>query len=395
MGDRIHTRDEGISDVPQEQPPKVMQITPMTRVTDKLQDGARICFDRQRFVGYRRYVPLNKQDMFNSLVELYTIMFQTQWQKFKRLVDSNLQGEQLPRAAAERYISCWFHDLYVSNRDSAVRLSPIAFQEYFQHEEVYYLTEYDSFLVLLNAQIRPTQIHGTPEATLWIPLISSTINWSSSNPFGINHYNADYNLTRGLVDIMKESRRWTIQDLVTSVTGRPSWLFDWHDDQAYAWFHREGNYNNDDVAIAYIIGVACTPKLAMRDVDEWQSWENNQIPAAYNVNNLNRIIPRRWHGSIDIRTIELREMDYYLLDEVPRTPRPLTRAQKAASRQRALAIRDEPATQGGDAEASTGRQATLTTVNEFQITDWTYHLGVLKYVELHSRTGALKSIIFS
>nr|WEU67079.1 coat protein [Galphimia cryptic virus] len=396
-GDRIHTSGDGIPEAPQQQPPKVRQLTSLRRVADKLLDGSRVCANRERFSGYRRYVPLNTQELFNALVQLYEILLHTQWQRFKRYVDSYNPGAHAQQFAARRYISCWFHDLYVSNRDSARRLTPIAFQEHFSHEEVLYSDEYDIFLAMLNAHIRPTNIVGTPESTLWVPIIANVIDWDTENPFGITNYDADFCFTKGLIDIMKDSKNWGTQNLVTSTTGRPSWLLDWHNERAYAWFSAEGNYSDEDLAVAYIVGVACTPKLGIRDVDEWQSWENNQIPAEINVSRLNRVVANRWHGGYEVRTIDQRELDYYYIGETPSTPAPIIKkkGKTAASKSKAVAISDEPrASKEKDKDKSSSSQEPhLVTINQFQITDWTYHMEVLQHVELHSRTGALRSLI--
>ena len=79
----------------------------------------------------------------------------------------------------------------------------------------------------------------------------------------------DYHLVSGIIQNVKG---WRISTILSNKLGRPSWLFDWHDEKrCCAWFPPEGNNTMDDVTIAYIVGAACTPHLGPRDVDDWQT----------------------------------------------------------------------------------------------------------------------------
>lgn len=67
--------------------------------------------------------------------------------------------------------------------------------------------------------------------------------------------------------------------LITDTLGRPFWLFDWHaNNTCCAWFPAEGNFSMEDITLGYILGVACTPRLGPRDVDDWQIFPDGIVP---------------------------------------------------------------------------------------------------------------------
>ena len=143
------------------------------------------------------------------------------------------------------------------------KLSDIAYSEHYYMDNVYKLTEYDSFLVGLNSQVRPTNIKLTHEDRLYIPHIRSTIVTTdvNENMFNINNYKIKDELLFGLVHILKERKLLKFEPLSENALGHPAWLFDWHNNNlCYAWFLAEANYTMDDVTYAFITGVACTPK---------------------------------------------------------------------------------------------------------------------------------------
>nr|QRG29191.1 putative CP [Camellia cryptic virus 2] len=303
------------------QPTPMAQNTPqgiatrssIRRAVDYLLDYVRIGSFYVRVPRYRRYVDLKRQELFNSLLDLYTQVFRTYWTHFRRSAEHfeipATYINQPQRYCAAVYISAWFHDLYVSNRLACYKLSDSAYNEHYYMDLVHKSREYDAFLVALNAQIRPTNIKLTHEDTLFIPRIRATIDDNAlfDNFFDINGWSTEPTLLSAILYTFKDRKLLKMEPLSETSTGRPGWLLDWHDDNlAYAWFPTEGNYSFEDVTLAFIIGVACTPKLAPRDYDEWQLLPGNVEPANRNYTYLRRLRPVAYHGAIEIRTYETR-----------------------------------------------------------------------------------------
>lgn len=393
--------------VPPPQPPPVEVNRPTLRgASDFLQDNDRIGSFRSRFDKYRRYAHLNSQNIFNSLVTLYTSMFRLKWNHFRRFMDQFGAG-QIDASityAARAYISAWFHDLYVSNREAVLKLTPLAYAQHYEHQSVYISTEYDIFLTTLNASIRPTNLKGIPEDVLYIPIISETVDWANaeSNIFNINNFVLNYDCAVGLISIMKERRDWNMSSLVTNVTGRPCWLFDWHNDNTNccSFFPMEENFNMDDVMLAYIVGVACTPRLGPRDVSDWIPFPHGVAPAAPNVSILSQTVIRKFYGAYEIAELELRTL--YGAQPTPvlggkraRTEASASGSGSSAARSgaAALAATDEPATTDGQdtAMAMTAPQRE----DQYRITFWIYYRSLVLNIEQHTRLGALKMLIHS
>ncbi|KAK1584359.1 hypothetical protein Q3G72_032274 [Acer saccharum] len=159
----------------------------------------------------------------------------------------------------------------------------------------------------VNAVIRPTNIKGCSEDTLFIPLITDAPDWTGVNdPFHIDHFIIDQPRFNMVMEVIKDKRTgWNILPLSGETFGRPVWLFDWHDNDVMAsWFPVIGNYTMEDVTLAYIIGVACTPRLGYHDIDDWQEFPNNVQPANPVAANYNRLTPRRFYGAYEVRTLE-------------------------------------------------------------------------------------------
>lgn len=379
-------------------PPPTKQVTEPSRsglrkATDFLLENTRTGKLITNYIKHRRYALLKVQDVFNSLVELYRTLIMTQWHHLRRYLEAyELQGTT-DRAtyAARVYISHWFHDLYASNHHALRSLTGYAFIEHYSHEEPFHSYEYDDFLVLLNASIRPTNIKGTSEDTMFIPLLSSKkIDWdkSSTNPFGITNFNFNHPLMVGMLGIIKERKLWKISPLVTDTTGRPCWLFDWHDeDVCCAWFPFEGNFSMDDVTIAYIIGVACTPNLGPRDIDDWQTFPGNTLPSAIDQKQYKRVVEPRFHGAYQHRTIATQTISLDLPKEAPAS---LGKKRKKTERPlRIGASESTPATSSHEPE----EMDYSVDINQLQIIDWIYYCRVIHNIEPHTRSGALRLIM--
>ncbi|DAZ87295.1 TPA_asm: coat protein [Arceuthobium sichuanense virus 7] len=381
-------------DVPPKPQIEIMK-SDISEISDYLQDNCRIGDLRTHYDKYRRYVLLNTQDMYTQLVNLYIPLFQAQWPDFKRFMDQFTPPPGVtPQALAARsYVSSWIYDLYFSIRDSVKKLSALAFQQYFAHEEVARSFEYDAFLVRLNATIRPTHIIGCPEDTLYIPLLSNTYNWSLhvANPFSLNNFNFDYVMSTGLIGIMKNRKPWNMSSLVTNTLGRPAWLFDWHsDNRACAWFPHEGNYNMDDVSIAYIIGVACTPNLGLRDTDDWQDFPNGIVPFPVITSSYQRVTPRIFYGAYEVRTLSQRTATISV-------PNPDAEVTSPAQKKKKKPVRAAQPTTGAPPQSSQDTTLSEITVQtpQLQIVDWCYYTLCVLNMDSHTRSGALRMIVFN
>ncbi|QED42882.1 ORF1 [Panax cryptic virus 1] len=409
MGDRV---DPIAGDnAPQALEPRIQQVSDqnLRRATDFLLDNIRIANFRSHYDKYRRYVTLQTTSMFGQLVTLYSSMFNSQWQHFRRLMDCfpPPQGVNPHTHAARIYVSTWFHDLYCTIREATRAISALAFNERYSQEEIAYSNEYDSYLSLLSASIKPTHIKLTSEDTLYIPLLADNINWNNlENPFGITSYIINLEAFYGITQIMKERKHWNMQQVPTTTMGRPCWLFDWHDNNnVCAWFPRQDNYNDNDVTLAYIIGVACTPKLGPRDTDEWQFALNAQFPNAQNLTDADRIRPRIFHGSYEVKTIES-EAAYTLPHEIcDAIDNQIGAATQRRKVRRPRSTGTSLLTAGASGSSTPAATETPTPTTEeteveivlpnfprYRIIDWCYYSRVILNFEWHTRTGALKTI---
>lgn len=261
----------------------------------------------------RRYIQLNLVQMFESLVDLYADLFMTQWSYFERVAkylaasgtDSNGQRKNLARI----YISHWMLDLYLSVRSSVEKLTPVAFTELFATDTARSSNEYDVFLAEVNSRIRPTHVVGCYEDTMFIPKFAEDLNLTNSNPWGIPDFTINYPAFGAIIRSIKDKRAgWRTARLSNETVGRPIWLFDWHsEDRVCSWFPRPGNYTNEDVMYAYLIGVACTPHLAHSDRDVWQQVPDNTNWTDFDVRTVRWTRARRYHGAYEVLTFSRRD----------------------------------------------------------------------------------------
>lgn len=159
-----------------------------------------------------------------------------------------------------------------------------------------------------------TPIKGGIGDTTYIPILNGSPAWNTDNPFHIENYVVDYHLVSGIIQNVKG---WRISTILSNKLGRPSWLFDWHEEKrCCAWFPPEGNYTMDDVTIAYIVGAACTPHLGPRDVDDWQT---GTLPENVHPFYYERVVGRGFYGAYEVRTIEQRDMVQTVVEDSQET----------------------------------------------------------------------------
>ncbi|KAI3824851.1 hypothetical protein L1987_06322 [Smallanthus sonchifolius] len=301
--------------------------------------------------------------MFDNLVNLYTNVFTFQWHHYTHSMSfhSPPTGVPLPVYAARCYISMWFVDLYASNLDVVRKLSYIAYNKYYEGELFQISHKYDHYLALLNASIRPTYLEHNLDDALYIPIVVESFNANDSNPFGINNF-TPLDLCYKFARMMKGRGVGPSTSLSNNdAMGRPWWLFDWHSDEhVCSWFSQEGNYDIEDVTLAYILGTACTPNLGPRDVDEWQYFAEGVVSQDLNPLNYDRVAERGFYGSHEVRTMEI-DTNFCLT--------------------RAIAAATTNAEGNGD---QSGEEDYVLTPR-FKLIDWLYHHRVIYHIDKQAR----------
>ncbi|KAK7310663.1 hypothetical protein RJT34_08299 [Clitoria ternatea] len=346
----------------------------LKRATEYLIENSRIGLVRKNCGNYPILVNLNTQTIFDSLVNLYATVFTYQWRHFAPFMEAFTPeiadvGATPQVHAARCYISIWFMDLYSSIHESVKKVSCSALIGRY-HKQLFRVShEYDNYLSLLNASIKPTRIKNTPQEGLYIPIIATHADVTSPNPFGILNFNASVDLFFGLFNIIKGQNLMKMTPLSTDPHGRPCWLFDWHEEKKVcAWFHPEGNFDYGDVTLNYILGIPCTPNLGPRDVDDWQlkHFSFRVTPDNVIVESLQRLTVRRFQGCYDVRTLEI-DRDYVS----PNAKKQRTEKEKSETEET-----DDSAPVDSDSVA------------RFRLIDWTYYHRVVLNMEKETRTDA-------
>ncbi|MFS7890803.1 hypothetical protein Hanom_Chr15g01366831 [Helianthus anomalus] len=332
----------------------------LKRITQHFGKYSHILIKWGRHCHQPRYINLRKQEIFDNLVNLYANEFAARWQHYTHCIEfySPPTGVPLHVYAARCYISMWFIDLYVSNRNVVSDLSVIAFKEHFEGDLVPVYNKYDGYLALLNASIRPTYLMHSLDDAPYIPIIVDSVNVDDSNPFGINDFTPKEVCYKFAI-MMNGRSLGHSTPLSKDAMGRPWWLFDWHfDKRAYAWFPSEGNFVLEDVALAYILGTACTPNIGPRDVDDWQYFADGIVPKSLFPEKYDRVTERRFYGSCEVRTME-------------------TDAEFSLARALATA-------EGKNDQSEEAREEYLLTPR-FKLIDWVYHDHVIWHVDNQGR----------
>mgnify|MGYP000817820944 CR=1 FL=1 len=287
---------------------------PLRRATDWLEDNSKITMTFHRHANYRRYATLRLQEMFNALVQLYQNIFMSHWHHLRRTVENYQVPAPLAQTpwlyVARLYISVWIVDLYASIRRACLRVCPEAYNEYYTQDYQQVVFEYDAFLSQLLSMIKPTVVNLVHETTLFVPRLAEDQPFpvDDMNIFGLDRFDYNENVVHGVVSILRDRRLMKFEKPSETGFGRPFWLFDWHrTGHAYAWFPAENNYDMRDVTVAYIVGVACTPKLGPRDIDDWQHFPGNIIPEHPRAEDHVRVRPVAYHGAVEVRTIDVQQ----------------------------------------------------------------------------------------
>lgn len=255
----------------------------------------------------RRYVQLRSEAMLNNLAVLYSSLFRQRWSLLARSVEkftyTGTTASNHIELCTQVYLSHWTMDVYRTIRDSLYHLDPIAFIERYPVQIPVHSQEYDNFLSTLTNHIKPTHVTLTYADEIYIPLLSTDMGTRNDNFFGWSRFQLDRDLFNIILQVFEEKKIVKMSPISSDLLGRPSWLFDWSlDNTAYAWFPQEANYSDVDVAVAYIIGVPCTPKIGHSDLDDWKLTTERLEPNQFKPDQYRRITPRRWKGSAEFRT---------------------------------------------------------------------------------------------
>lgn len=298
-------------------------------------DAADYLLDQNRIGSYNsnpfrkhKFITLRSQRLFDQLVSLYTHFLKSHWTSFSRALDHNLRSDKAKSSlasveyAANVYISHWFNDLYYTNRVCTQKVDGTAFIAQYYHENALHSNHYDHFLSLINAAIRPTHIHGISDE-IYIPVIADKAFSDLKKPFNtISGYVEDYTTFTSILQIMDVRKVCKLTPLSSDITGRPSWLFDWFDGtHAYAWFQQDGNYNDVDVSIAYVIGASITPLLGHPDIDEWVIYPTDMDEETARKTHRRRTARQTHSGLAEVRTLQSEVItlpNYYESDKAKR-----------------------------------------------------------------------------
>lgn len=398
----------------------------ITKITYYLQDNDRVGDFHDKACMYPRFVHLHCQNIFNSLVKIYEGLFLRYYSHFQDLLKgvafNNTGSQSHIEYAAKVYVSAWFIDLYVSNREAVKKLSNSAYNDLLRGEEqVHVLKAYDPFLSALNAVIRPTRILMATEDTIYIPIIHAHPDWSTDNPFGITGFLKNFSLLQDMVGAFNEMKIRRTTPLGSHTLGRPTWLLDWHDHRAYIWFPMEGNCQAEDISLAYILGVSCTPLLGHRDIDEWQDCPVNVVPDNKSTIGYERVTPQQFFGSCEVRKVETGTQQWPLqADSGSSGPSQGALREETTCLSKRLRIGDSYADmnmkQDGHGDAKEGMQteeATLTSVrgaavqqqaksalrnqhwmlHRFRIVDYVYYSCVIQKWDEYTQSTAFNGLV--
>nr|DAD54824.1 TPA_asm: coat protein [Quinoa-associated deltapartitivirus 2] len=380
--------------------------------SDYLLDQNRIGWINHQPIGKRRYIALRLETIMNSLLTLYTTFFKTHTHHFHRALEkatNNMVDKDTSVYAATVYLTHWLFDTYRTIRESVKKLDPIAFNEYYWQEVPTNSDVYDNFLSSLNSALRPTQINFNTAEEMYIPVYTlSQLDWTRNIPFPWSKSHFDYTSFLTITQIMENKKLCTLTPLSSDPTGRPSWLFDWHSKgtEVYAWFPMENNFNFVDVTIAYIIGVACSPKLGSCDRDEWVNLNPATINLnALSLNNVERKTSRTWRGNSEVRTFEaesnvaiphVTETDNTKFRASNKGPYKIKSALSSEEEVSSSSIEDTDTTVPSSPRIQTRSSSTLTMdkgVHRVRIIDFCYNGQIVMRIDDTTRVAAFKKFL--
>ncbi|UTQ50852.1 MAG: coat protein [Plant associated deltapartitivirus 4] len=335
MADKRPRSDDAQGDTTHPDPSnyaKTPAITAKKPAVRSAEASVNLYLQTQNRIGEFNHYPLRKHRYINlyvirildSLVGLYVHFFKMNWEKFARAAEKTPLPTGVPdhfHLCAYTYLSHWMIDLYYHIRKSCKTLNPLAFTERYFYEVAPNATSYDNYLAHLINAIRPTPINGAIADEMYIPVLGKDLDFSKNvrkGPFSWNHWQINHTLFQMIHQTLEIKKIVKMTLISEDPTGRASWLFDWFDTtSAYAWFPLENNYNETDISVAYILGVACTPKVSLPDIDDWRYLDARVDMRRIDVDTYKRVIARRKFGNSEHRILVSEEVtlpNYYETD---------------------------------------------------------------------------------
>lgn len=382
----------------------------LIRIAETLEAENQIGYQFDRPIPNEHTIRVRTDAIHLRLVQLYTNLFTTHWSTFKstHAQMSHHTGVPPPKQLAITYVSAWFYDLYVTNRECTRRISSEVFSSYYHRDVNYIAGRYDPFLQHLNSIIRPTRITTTTEDALYFPYFrrSPTFNTPHLNILDITGASINTAVLKHLLNIFDDPRNeFSTVPLATHVYGRPGWLFDFRLGEAFAWFPMENNYSYVDLVAPHILGIPCSPRLGPCDIDDSQLFNRTVLPEPpYNMA-LIRKTPRKFHGSAEYETIETysRAISFQQFLEpnkeailafharaTSREALDIVKKEQEAMRQKQLALSSAPTQPEGsavldhnpsDSSSSSSTQSTCKipdlTLHTYRIRNWCYHAKIV------------------
>ncbi|PWA59773.1 coat protein [Artemisia annua] len=354
---------------------------------------------RKSIIGYakmnsgkmNRFIHLNSAEIFKALVGLYDTHFRAQWGNLSMMInpsESDYGTVDPVIYLASVYITHWFIDLYVSIREACLKNECVEVSDHFDKVQSTQSTYYDGYLTLLLESLKPTHTKGALEDALYIPVIAKHNHWTSTTKdyFGIAGWTLNLQLFRALISTMRNpSSGWHVFTPSNDPLGRPFWLLDWHETYAYAWFPEEENYNIEDVNLAFILGVPCTPPMSVRDTDDYQQFPRNVIPDEIDVKKYIRKVPKKIPSNVDHRTIEHHQLTHKKTTQVT-YERPVVQVQTSTVQYSAAS---SPAM-----ETVTEDMEIEYRINLYRIVDYKYYARVVRDVDVNVRSAAHKILVY-
>ncbi|UVK78300.1 MAG: coat protein 2 [Plant associated deltapartitivirus 1] len=368
-----------------------------------LEDRDQIGVHSDKALGYARVHTLRLNEIHARLVTLYTVLFKHSWQAFKHITSRNIPADQAnnpQRYIANCYITAWIWDLRCTIREATRKVSGKVFNDYFSELTVPIIDRYDPFLQHLNTIIRPTKILQATEEAIHFPHPGTVDSFDpeSLNLYGIEGAMSDSNIVKSIVDTMDNpNTTWSTVPLNTNTFGRPGWLFDYRKGEAYAWFPMDSNYSLCDLIAPQILSIPCTERLGMCDPDDWRPTPRNQtIRNPSSLLTQDRIVPRRFYGSAEYRTVEIR-VYHFDLSLIIQQMIPITEAQSATPSTNTLQ---------GSGSTSKGKETLYETdthmteaayppydMNQYRLIDWCYYARVTTSAKEQTVNKALRNFI--
>lgn len=290
VGTNVRTPGPGLSgnqNPPEGQRPTNSTPNTVSSVETFLKNSSVICDIVQRPTCFIILVPLNKQLMFDRLVELYNNMFTIMTRAFGRIRDA-ANAQATPQQLARAQASAIMHDLYCVNRTVVLTHCREAFAEHYSIELAMYNVYYDKFATMVLTEIRATRVVSILQDTLYVPIFRDINVKNSENPLNLEGYLNDPVLSRAIRHTFQDRKILSLYEVHnTNQLGTKCWLPDWYPkepeqsrtyknagrniqftvyNRANVHFIQTGNFGHQEFVLSVIFGIPITDTLAPYDI---------------------------------------------------------------------------------------------------------------------------------